>query len=133
MNKSRLSGVVCACVFTLVVSSVNAAVYSIVDLGTLEGNVSEGYDVNNSGQITGYSNNTGQNNRAFLYDGTPMQDLGAFGNYVSYGHGINDSGQVTGYSRYSGAGVGVVGAIFGVLGGYAGRYVATLLFGLSYT
>ena len=37
MKKSRLLGAVCACVFTLAVSSAHAVVYSLIDLGTLGG------------------------------------------------------------------------------------------------
>jgi probable HAF family extracellular repeat protein len=68
------------------------------DLGTLGGNSSEAYSINQTGQITGYAQN-GQNDRAFLYGGGVMTDIGSrLGSSLpnSYGFGINDSGHVTG-------------------------------------
>jgi probable HAF family extracellular repeat protein len=68
------------------------------DLGTLGGNSSEAYAINQAGQITGYAQN-GQNDRAFLYSGGVMTDIGArLGSSLpnSYGYGINDSAHVTG-------------------------------------
>ena len=61
-----------------------------------------GIGINDSGQVTGYSDTTGDAaNHAFLYDGT-MHDLGTLGGTYSYGLGINDSGQVTGDSDTTG-------------------------------
>jgi probable HAF family extracellular repeat protein len=68
------------------------------DLGTLGGNSSEAYEINQAGQITGYAQN-GQNDRAFLYSGGVMTDIGSrLGSSLpnSYGYGINDSGHIAG-------------------------------------
>jgi len=67
------------------------------DLGTLGGNASEAYAINQGGQITGYAQN-GQNDRAFIYSGGVMTDIGALGGTLpnSYGYSINDSGHITG-------------------------------------
>ena len=74
----------------------------MLDLGTLGGTDSDGYGINDSGQVTGYSHTTGDAAyHAFLYDGT-MHDLGTLGGTYSYGFGINDSGQVTGESDTTG-------------------------------
>jgi probable HAF family extracellular repeat protein len=75
--------------------------YTVTDLGTLGGNFSNGTGINASGQVTGNSNTSGGENRAFLYDGT-MHDLGTLGSTFSDGGtGINDSGQVTGSSSWT--------------------------------
>src|SRR5687768_1677150 len=81
-----------------------AASGDIHNLGTIGGTVSEGYAVNDAGQVAGYSYAPGDvEYHAFLYTGTPgsggaMADLGTFGGGYSQGFGINASGQVTGYS-----------------------------------
>jgi probable HAF family extracellular repeat protein len=89
-------------------SALAAPVYTITDLGSLGGTLSEGTAINASGQVTGYSYTAGnQTSRAFLYSGGSMQDLGQFaiGNQESTGgFGVNASGQVTGYDIDEGAG-----------------------------
>ena len=74
------------------------------DLGTLNGNGSVGWDINDSGQVTG-SKFSGTDH-AFLYSGGTMLDLGTFagngGLYFGEGRDINDSGNVTGYSTTAG-------------------------------
>ena len=81
-------------------------VYSVVELGNLGGPpTSNGYSVNDSGQVAGYSaipgdNPNNQTLHAFLsgINGGPLKDLGTLGGSTSIGYGVNDSGQVTGYS-----------------------------------
>jgi probable HAF family extracellular repeat protein len=73
------------------------------DLGTLGGVNSEAYDINTSGQISGYADTAGDQ-RAFRYSGGVMTDIGALlGNTLpnSYGYSINDAGHVAGtaYNR----------------------------------
>lgn len=86
----------------------NAFLYSggsMTDLGTLPPctiagqtcNGSQGYGINNSGQVVGFSYTT-PNFHAFLYSGGSMTDLGTLGGDRSFAYGINDSGQVTGYA-----------------------------------
>jgi probable HAF family extracellular repeat protein len=70
----------------------------MTDLGTLGGNLSQGYFINNSGQVVGVSDRASGPKHAFIYTpGSGMVDLGSFsGN--STGYGINDSGVATGVS-----------------------------------
>ena len=65
------------------------------DLGAMRGIISEGYGINDSGQVTGYSSH------AFLYSGGVMHDLGTLigAGALSEGDGINASGEVTGWSN----------------------------------
>ncbi len=69
------------------------------DLGTLPGgNVSGGYGVNESGEVTGTSG-TSNARHAFLYRNGEMSDLGTLpGGTFSAGFAINESGEVTGSS-----------------------------------
>jgi probable HAF family extracellular repeat protein len=76
--------------------------YRVVDLGSLGGDYSVGLDVNNNGQVTGYSTTAAGHTHAFLYSAGVMTDLGTLGGTESYGRSINDNGQVVGDSLTSG-------------------------------
>lgn len=69
--------------------------YTITNLGSLAPHTSWGYGVNNSGQVTGYTN-TPTNISAFIYDGATMLALPSPLGGNSYAEGINDLGHVTG-------------------------------------
>ena len=72
---------------------------TMLDLGTLGGDVSVALAINDSGQVTGYAHTAGDGRaHAFLWDGTTMQDLGTLGGRLVGGVAINASGQVTGSS-----------------------------------
>ena len=75
------------------------------DLGTLGGTNSRAYEVNESGQVAGYSDTAGGFTHAFLYSASGMTDLGTLGGYLSLGYAINDSGEVVGYSSMTASGV----------------------------
>ena len=71
------------------------------DLGTLGGNSSTGYAINDFGQVVGESNKTIYgSNRAFLWNSTSgMQDLGTLGGDSSSAYSVNNSGQVVGTAK----------------------------------
>jgi probable HAF family extracellular repeat protein len=85
----------------------NAFLYSqgkFTDLGTPNG-FSIAYAINNSGQIVGEWNGSGNNAHAFLWNNGVMTDLGKLpGEAVSIAESINDSGQVVGYATNAGTG-----------------------------
>jgi probable HAF family extracellular repeat protein len=73
--------------------------YTITNLGSLGGTVSVPVDVNNHGEVVGYSftaNNAA--GHAFLYSHGRMTDLGTLGGTTSDATGINDRGAVVGMS-----------------------------------
>ncbi len=77
--------------------------FQFTDLGTLGGNISEGYAIDNLGRVAGASNLPGEPSytgfrHAFLNDGS-SHNLGTLGGNFSVAHGINDSGVVVGESR----------------------------------
>jgi probable HAF family extracellular repeat protein len=79
------------------------ATYTVTDLGTLGGDVSDGYALNIAGDTTGlaYLNTTTNNHHAFLNDGTTDTDLGTLGGDYSTGAGINKSEVVVGKAEAS--------------------------------
>jgi probable HAF family extracellular repeat protein len=85
---------------------------AITDIGNLGGGLrtnTEAYDINNAGQVTGYSTMADGTMHAFLYsysDGV-MSDLGTISPYNTRGISINSSGQVLGtIETYVGGPVG---------------------------
>jgi len=71
--------------------------YRITDLGTLGGGTSVGFDVNDRGQVSGYSNPTPDSClHAFLWERGFMKDLGTLGGDCSLWPRLNLLGEVVG-------------------------------------
>jgi probable HAF family extracellular repeat protein len=80
----------------------------IIDLGTLGGNESQAFGMNNRDQVVGLAENgipdatsmlgTGIQTRAFLWQDGRMRDLGTLGGPDSFAWWINDRGQIAGVS-----------------------------------
>jgi probable HAF family extracellular repeat protein len=103
-QKSLWAAVLLAMVLALT-GSAHALQYTVTDLGNLSGALSShATDINNSGQIVGYSS-FGSYNRAWLYNsGDPspsLISLGTLGGTDSAAWGINEPGHITG-TAYTG-------------------------------
>ncbi len=72
-------------------------------LGTLGGGYSKAFDVNNNGQIVGYSNTKRHGHQAFLYSNGAMVNLNTqverSSNTLQWATGINDDGDIIGFMR----------------------------------
>lgn len=76
----------------------------MTDIGTLGGNCTFPYSLNNRGQVVGQSNVTGDvTSHPFLWQpGKTMQDLGTLGGNYGYAEWLNDAGTVVGTSTNPG-------------------------------
>jgi probable HAF family extracellular repeat protein len=105
MNCFKAAGIA-AFVALIVHSPVQAADWSIVNLGTLGGTSSSAAAINNRGQVVGTSAVAGDiNSHAFLYSNGRIVDLGTLGGPTSSAAGINDAGEVVGESMLVGGNV----------------------------
>lgn len=73
-------------------------VYTITDLGTLNGPRSSSQAINDNGQITGDSTTDSGDTHAFLWEKGNMIDLGTLGGNNSDPRALNNSGQIVGSS-----------------------------------
>ncbi|MDX9702083.1 MAG: DUF3466 family protein [Candidatus Auribacterota bacterium] len=74
--------------------------YRLEMLGTLGGQSSVAYGINDIGQIVGSSHLSGYSDtRAFLYENGIMINLGTFSSYTSIAYDINNAGQIVGESN----------------------------------
>ena len=98
---TRLRALCTALVVTLVAygSTASAATYTVTDIGTLAGGVSEAFAINARGDVVGDSTAAGGTQHAFLYQSRNgrLIDLDPRGaNGSSYAFAINDRGRVAG-------------------------------------
>jgi probable HAF family extracellular repeat protein len=71
------------------------------DLGTLGGNQTFVFAINDAGQVAGISEDPSRRFRAFRYEDGAMKDLGTLGGDQSTATSINESGWVTGFAATS--------------------------------
>jgi len=86
----------------------------MIDLGTLGGNRSEGYSINDSGQVVGQSYTASGSTHAFITDNGVMKDLNdaliensTGWNFIT-AKAINNLGQITGYGSFNGLSHGYI-------------------------
>lgn len=94
--KRLAAGTVLSIVLGTVVSAVADIRYSLTDLGTLGGSLTNVTAINDRGQIVGWSDTATVVSHAFLFSGTAMSDLGTLGGGISQSNAINGSGVVVG-------------------------------------
>jgi probable HAF family extracellular repeat protein len=83
-------------------SSSTAAGYAAMDLGTLGGNHSLAYGVNEAGQVVGMSQTADGQWQAFVWQDGQMTGLGTLGGTQSSAYAVNNSGHVVGESTDGG-------------------------------
>ena len=73
----------------------------VIDLGTLGGDTSNAYGINNLGVIAGYSYNSSGDFLGFIYQNGTMTPIGTLGGSWSIAYAINDQNQIAGqaYTR----------------------------------
>jgi probable HAF family extracellular repeat protein len=72
--------------------------YTITNLGTLGGDSAAALDINNNGQVVGYSYDSQNQRRGFLYQNGSMTDVGTLAGASTVARSINDAGQIAGSS-----------------------------------
>lgn len=70
--------------------------YEAIDLGSLGGNGVMPADINDRGQIVGFSLSSNGYPHAFLWQNGSMSDLGTLGHQGSYAQRINEAGEIVG-------------------------------------
>ena len=94
----------CACggapLCALWISTAVAALpaYEVRDIGSLGGTTTQAADLNEAGQVTGYSETADGELHGFLYSRGQLRDLGSLGGDGSLGNAVNNLGQVTGFA-----------------------------------
>ena len=93
-----------AATITAAPASAATTTYTITDLGSLGGGVTDATAINASGQVTGESalNKKTDVFHAFLWSSGKMTDLGTLGGSFSNGLAINGSGEVGGFAAVRG-------------------------------
>jgi probable HAF family extracellular repeat protein len=94
MSHNTFRLICCAAALTISKVTFAETLYRATLLGTLGGNYSEAFSINNNGVVTGWSEVGRFIARSFIYDGT-MHDLGTIGRN-NFASDINSVGQVTG-------------------------------------
>jgi probable HAF family extracellular repeat protein len=72
--------------------------YQETDIGTLGGNGVVAHDINERGEVTGWSS-TAVTTHGFVWDQGTMTDIGTLGGLTSHAYAINDRGEVVGQSN----------------------------------
>jgi len=74
---------------------------TVTDLGDFGGGVNFARDINNQGQIVGYSKNSSGEYRSYLWQDGVLQDIGSLGGTHTEAEAINELGQIVGRSQTS--------------------------------
>ena len=69
-----------------------------INIGNLGGDFGRSTDLNNKGEVVGYSELANSNNHAFFYGDGNLIDLGTLGGDVSKAYSINENSWIVGYS-----------------------------------
>lgn len=99
MKSILLSSIIFLYVMTAMNSTKAQVQYQVIDLGTLGGNSSRAYDINELTQIVGVAKNNSGEDRAFLWQDGNMINLETLEGDFSWAYGLNNAGQVVGQTN----------------------------------
>ena len=91
-------GIAPLCALWISTAAAGLPAYQVKDIGTLGGATTHAADLNEGGQVTGYSETADGELRGFVYSRGQLHDLGTLGGDGSLGNAINNFGQVTGFA-----------------------------------
>jgi probable HAF family extracellular repeat protein len=90
----RVRSILLALIFAA--AAVATPIFSVVNLGTRNGNAATASAVNNAGEVAGYTVTSAGDQRAFDGSDSGLFDITPLGAWDAAAYGINDSGQVAG-------------------------------------
>ena len=96
---TRAAFVFCCLLYTLTSQTAAAQTYEVTDLGTLGGQRSQAFGLNNFGQVVGCSETPSGELQAFLYTRGWLLNLGTLGGGSSCAYAISNSGIAVGFSQ----------------------------------
>lgn len=104
MKKRSLLSILVAMLSILLLGAAREVpTYTIINLGSLGGNYSAAYSINDLGQVVGATETASGEYHAFLWENSVMTDLGTLGGQVSVAYDINNRQQIVGSSYTAGA------------------------------
>lgn len=99
-GSEKMKWLLTALIVVAMAQPANAVGYTCTDLGTLGGEWSQAFAINENNVITGTSQKSSDTDQGFVWDGS-MHGVGTLGSKVSWSYGINIHNEAVGWSSPS--------------------------------